>query len=113
MLVNNACIRIVSDYSLTALTTEDVWAENKEVHYVVIPQVLSLSEVGIQGRATPYPSDYTVHGFRVFVGNEFRRDKIIFAFTSKVRAEVCRDDILEAIGKFYGDNKPRGAWYDV
>ena len=42
-----------------------------------------------------------IYSFMVCLGNDFVIDSMMLYFHSKTRAEVCRDDILDAIDEYY------------
>ena len=110
MIINNACIRVTSDSrGFKWDRCKPSIIDRKRVDYFVIPHILATLE--------PEPSsDRLSEGFwilHILLGQNIGKVYVHKTyFTSRVRAEVCRDDILEAIDKFYKDNKPKGACHD-
>lgn len=98
-------IRVVSDYDYSNPRGVFHGLRGPIASYLVVPLVLSVSDSKVSGMLLPDSKkgrrEIPVFNIEVCLGSELTSKTITLSFSTKARAEVCRDDILEAIDEYW------------
>jgi len=100
-------IRIISDFQYYRHNDFNNY-KKPTISHIVVPYILCVSDTNTE-RINYYLEKYgkeireDVFTVNITLGNEFshRSTTKTFYFTTKARAEVCRDNILEAIDQYW------------